>query len=68
MQSEFFERDSSGIITSFVLFCFFIPLYWVTVVAHGIFDLCCNMRVLLVGANGIFSCGMQTLNCGMWDI
>ena len=53
MQSEFFERDSSGIIKSFVLFCFFISLHWVLVVAHGIFDLCCNMRVLLVGANGM---------------
>ena len=42
----------------------FIPIYlfiwlgWVLAAAHGIF----------VAACWVFSCGMRTLTCGMWDL
>ena len=47
-------------------------LQWVSVVAGGIFNLCCGMWESLVAACRIFffflSCGMQTPGCGMWDL
>ena len=36
-----------------MMYYLFIWLRWVSVVAHGIFDL---------------HCGMQTLSCGMWEL
>ena len=60
----------------FLIFIYlFIWLFWVLVAASEVFaaarGICsCGIGMwdLLVAACGIFSCGMQTLNCGMWDL
>ena len=44
----------------FLFYYLFIQLGWVLVVAGRIFD--------LHVAWGIFSCGMLTLSCSMWDL
>ena len=36
--------------------------------SRGIFDLHCSTWGLLAVACRIFSCNMQTLSCGMWDL
>ena len=45
------------------IYLLFVWLHWVFVVALGVFDLHCYMRVL-----SFFSYGMLTLSCGMWDL
>ena len=42
----------------------FIWLQQVSVAAHGTFNLCCSMKDLFFLS--FFSCGIQTLSCGVW--
>ena len=45
-----------------VFFFFFFFIYL------ALLGLTCSTQDLLVAAPGIFSCGMRTLSCDMWDL